>query len=163
MRVVQTSSGWRVHTDDGSALLRWWRDANGVGTINADGAVAHVAVDQRGAGREVTVHGSRWRVYDGPRPVERAASRGRAGDGQVRSPMPASVVGVHVEAGDRVERGQPLVTLTAMKMEIVCDAPGAAVVERVSCAIGDLVTADEVLVTLGIDSAHDIDASGGAG
>src|SRR5680860_1446565 len=152
MRVVQTSSGWRVHTDDGSALLRWWRDANGVWTINADGA-----------GREVTVHGSRWRVYDGPRPVERAASRGRAGDGQVRSPMPASVVGVHVEAGDRVERGQPLVTLTAMKMEIVCDAPGAAVVERVSCAIGDLVTADEVLVTLGIDSAHDIDASGGAG
>jgi biotin carboxyl carrier protein len=77
--------------------------------------------------------------------------------------MPASVVSVHVENGDRVEKGQPLVTLTAMKMEIVCDVPANAVVERVSCEVGALVTADQVLVTLRIDSTEAPDGAGETG
>jgi len=162
-RVSRTSAGWTALTDVGNREIRWWRDANGAWTINVDGAVANVAVNAHETGREVVVHGACWMVYDGPRPVARAASRERASDGQVRAPMPASVVSVHVENGDRVEKGQPLVTLTAMKMEIVCDAPANAVVERVSCEVGALVTADQVLVTLRIDSTEAPDGAGETG
>jgi len=153
MRVARTPDGWRVETDDKTVPFNWWRDASGVWTINVDGAVAKVAVTALESGREVVVHGASWIVHDGPRPVARIAARERASDGQVRAPMPASVVSVHVEAGDRVEKGTSLVTLTAMKMEIVCDAPVSGVVDKVSCSVGDIVTADQVLVTIRVEGA----------
>ena len=49
--------------------------------------------------------------------------------GQVRAGTPAMVVAVHVKPGDRVEVGQPLGVLEAMKMEISFAAPVAGVVE----------------------------------
>jgi biotin carboxyl carrier protein len=53
---------------------------------------------------------------------------------------------------DRVERGQPLVTLTAMKMELVCEAPTAGLVESIACRVDDLVAADQLLVSLTPDA-----------
>ena len=77
-----------------------------------------------------------------------ARGRERATDGRVRAPMPARVLRVHAAPGDQVAAGAPLVTLTAMKMELVCEAPLAGVVETVGCAADQLVEADQVLVTL---------------
>jgi biotin carboxyl carrier protein len=62
--------------------------------------------------------------------------------------MPARVLKVQAAPGDRVAPGTPLVTLTAMKMELVCEAPLAGVVETVDCAVDQLVEADQLLVTV---------------
>jgi urea carboxylase len=66
----------------------------------------------------------------------------------VCSPVNASVWNVAVEAGERVQAGQKLIVLEAMKMEIAVAAPSAGVVEILNCAPGVLVSAGQRLVTL---------------
>ena len=64
------------------------------------------------------------------------------------SPMPATVVQVLVKEGDRVSRGDVLVTLEAMKMELPVLAPRDGLVQSVFCRRGDLVQAGVPLVAL---------------
>jgi urea carboxylase len=64
------------------------------------------------------------------------------------SPVTANVWNVAVETGQRVEAGQRLIVLEAMKMEIAVAAPFAATIEKLNCAPGNLVTAGQNLVTL---------------
>jgi urea carboxylase len=66
----------------------------------------------------------------------------------VCSPVTASVWNIAVEAGQRVQAGQRLMVLEAMKMEIAVSAPSAGTVEMVNCAPGALVNAGQRLVTL---------------
>ena len=50
-------------------------------------------------------------------------SEDRSGDGAILSPMPGRVIAVGVTKGDRVSKGQTLVTVEAMKMEHSLTAP----------------------------------------
>ncbi len=54
-------------------------------------------------------------------------------------PMPARVVKVLVAEGQAVKRGDVLVTLEAMKMELPLKAPRDGSVRSVACRVGDLV------------------------
>jgi len=64
------------------------------------------------------------------------------------SPVPGTVVAVHVAPGDSVTTGQPLVVLEAMKMEHRISADADGTVLEVAVAVGDAVDAHEVLVVL---------------
>ncbi len=66
---------------------------------------------------------------------------------EVRSPMPGTVVAVPVSSGDRVQVGDTIVTVEAMKMEHKLIAPVAGTV-RLSARPGDLVKLDELLATI---------------
>jgi len=66
----------------------------------------------------------------------------------VRSPMSASVWQIAVEVGQRVEAGDRIVILEAMKMEFIVVAPADGVVEMVHCARGGMVMAGQTLATL---------------
>ena len=71
-----------------------------------------------------------------------AAPPGKAaasGDGTLRASMNGRVVAVLVRVGARVEAGQPLVTLEAMKMEHVHVAPRAGIVTAIHVATGQQV------------------------
>jgi urea carboxylase len=80
-----------------------------------------------------------------PFPVEEAVPEGCR---PVFSPVAASVWNIAVETGQRVEAGQRLVVLEAMKMEIAVVAPAAGVVEKLDCGRGSQVSAGQRLVTL---------------
>ena len=80
-----------------------------------------------------------------------AAARDHAGAGgqsALTAPMPGTVIGVLVAAGDRVAARQLLVVLEAMKMETPLVSPYAAVVRAVHVAEGDRVAGGMVLVEL---------------
>jgi acetyl-CoA/propionyl-CoA carboxylase biotin carboxyl carrier protein len=73
--------------------------------------------------------------------------RGRTGaaDGTVRSPMPGTVIAVHVSAGQPVRAGQPLVVVEAMKMEHTVTAPADGVVSELTAKAGQQVGMDDPL------------------
>jgi biotin carboxyl carrier protein len=64
---------------------------------------------------------------------------------QVVAPMPGKVVRVLVEAGDRVEAGQGLLVVEAMKMQNEIRSPKGGTVERLHVKEGQPVNAGEVL------------------
>ena len=64
------------------------------------------------------------------------------------SPLPGTVIAVHVVAGDSVVDGQILMVVEAMKMEHKIIASGAATVTEVRFAVGDRVDTGELLVAL---------------
>ena len=68
--------------------------------------------------------------------------------GTLVTPLPGTVVAVHVTAGQSVERGAPLITVEAMKMEHTVGAPYAGTVERMPFGLGDRVAAGSVLAEL---------------
>ena len=73
------------------------------------------------------------------------------------SPVPGTVVAVHVAAGDEVAAGDTLVVLEAMKMEHRLSADSDGTVVEVVVSVGDAVDAHEVLVVLDprIDAADE--------
>jgi propionyl-CoA carboxylase alpha chain len=64
------------------------------------------------------------------------------------SPLPGTVIAVHVAAGDAVVDGQVLMVVEAMKMEHRIVAAGDAVVTEVRFAVGDRVDQGDLLVAL---------------
>lgn len=66
----------------------------------------------------------------------------------VDAPMPATVIKVMVEMGASVKKGDTLVLLEAMKMELPIRASGDAVVTAVRCRDGERVEAGAVLLDL---------------
>ncbi len=151
LAVERTPDAWHVTTAAAATPLRWWRDPAGPWTIAAADLVARLAVVQHPDGLlEIAGHGGRWLLRPGPLPRSSVLSPQSSvlTDGRVRAPLPARVLRVHAKEGDRVARGQPLVTLSAMKMELAVDAPTAGVVASVACHPDQRVAADDLLLTL---------------
>ena len=74
-------------------------------------------------------------------------SRANTGPAAQKAPMPGLVVKVHVEVGQVVAAGQPVLVLEAMKMENELKAAGPGVVEQIKVKPGQAVEKGTVLVT----------------
>ncbi|HUQ43312.1 MAG TPA: biotin carboxylase N-terminal domain-containing protein [Candidatus Limnocylindria bacterium] len=105
--------------------------------------VAHVDV----AGRSVA-----FRLAPAP-DVDRAArhaagAKAGVGPAEIVAPMPGSILAVHIAAGDRVEAGDPIATLEAMKMEHAVAATVAGTVTELAARPGDQVARGDVLAVV---------------
>ncbi len=79
----------------------------------------------------------------------RVAPKADAGDpAQVGSPLPGLVVGVAVQAGDAVRKGQKLLSIEAMKMETTLYAERAGRVSELLAQVGRQVEAGELLLRI---------------
>jgi biotin carboxyl carrier protein len=68
------------------------------------------------------------------------------GANTVIAPMPGKVLALRVSPGDKVEAGQVLLVLEAMKMENEIGSPGEGVVRTVKCEPGGNVNTGDVLI-----------------
>lgn len=174
-------SGWRnnpsqrqwVEFRDGDHTIRVEYRIDARGRVDAEvNGVAHQghlhAADERGVALEVDgVRRRYWVAAHGPAryvdstlgstaleelprfPVPEA----EVPRGGCVAPMPGKIVAVRVEPGQRVERGQVLVILEAMKMEHEVVAPEEGTVEEVRVEAGQQVEAGAVLVVLASNGA----------
>jgi biotin carboxyl carrier protein len=121
------------------------------GQVEIDGVATDVAWDDPGLARVngervwvVTAGATRWVYHNGCVHVlevenEDAPRRARAHSGSLAAPMPATVRQIRVKAGDAVQRGDTLVVLEAMKMELPIRAAGNGTISAVRCREGELV------------------------
>jgi 3-methylcrotonyl-CoA carboxylase alpha subunit len=71
-----------------------------------------------------------------------------AEEGSLLTPLPGTLVAVHVTTGQQVARGAPLVTVEAMKMEHTLTAPYDGIVTRIAFGLAERVAAGATLVEL---------------
>ncbi len=76
----------------------------------------------------VTLGGETWRISKASVRAARAPEEEHA----LAAPMPGKIASVRVSEGQRVEKGDVLVVLEAMKMEHAVKAPRAGVVSRLA-------------------------------
>lgn len=111
--------------------------------------------------RDVTfeVNGERWFIAttdDGPADggsggagtAVRRPKIDPTATGDVGSPMPGVIVDVKVHTGMKVREGEPLFTLSAMKMETSIKAPRSGTLAKVTVNPGDSVNADDLLASI---------------
>ena len=103
----------------------------------------------------ITVNGN---VYDvvveegatGGAPVAAAPKAASAGAGSIKVEAGAAgkVVRIEANVGTAVKKGDPVVIIESMKMEIPVVAPEDGTVASVDCAPGDAIEAGALLATL---------------
>ena len=143
--------GYRVTVKDRSYHITHaqWAQGRLAFQLGEQLLLAHVA--HNGSSRHIAIGGESWRLERSSQPRSRRRSLGTgagAGSETLEAVMPGQVVEVYVAEGDEVERGQTLVLLEAMKMELRITTSHAGLVRRVNCAAGQVVERGQVLVEI---------------
>lgn len=129
------------------------QDAEGRWTVLLNGIRSQVWVASEGDQRFVHVAGEGDSAFKVASTKRRRRGANAAADGALMAQMPGQVVEVLVSVGEKVEAGQALLVLEAMKMEIRVTSPQAGEVTRVLVSPGDVVQRDQPLVEVAINSA----------
>ena len=123
--------------------------------VRIEGEVHRVVVRRGGRRGEYTlwIDGHRYQVdaLDERTRTIRELTSGTAaplGPKPLIAPMPGLVVRLHIHQGDRVEAGQALVAMEAMKMENELRSQAAGTVKRIGVSPGQAVDKGAVLVEL---------------
>jgi acetyl-CoA/propionyl-CoA carboxylase biotin carboxyl carrier protein len=133
--------GDEVTVDGASFLATGVLDGRDV-LLSTGGRTTRWSTAVDGATTWVGREGASWAVHEQPRQL-RADSHEH--DGDVTSPMPGTVIAVHVAAGAQVVKGEPLVVVEAMKMEHTMTSPLDGTVADVLVRVGQQVAVDELL------------------
>ena len=83
-----------------------------------------------------------------PAAPKAAAPAGAQGSVAVTAPMPGKILGIKVQAGQSVAKGDAIIVLEAMKMENEIVAPSDGTIATIEVAVGDAVEAGQTLATL---------------
>jgi len=95
----------------------------------------------------IQYRGGTLAVHDRTRSAP-AATASTGSDGKVRAAMNGRVVAVLARQGERVEAGQPVMTLEAMKMEHVHTAPIAGTISAIDVVEGEQVTTGKIVAEI---------------
>lgn len=128
-----------------------WKPGDLLFEATIDGRAIAVGVERHGAGWRLTTRGGHHDVRVlSPRAADLSVhliDRPPADTSRLLlSPMPGLLTVLRVAVGDKVEAGQPLAVVEAMKMENILRAPRAATVVAIGVAAGSSVAADEIIM-----------------
>ena len=149
VRVERSGAGYLVAIDDGPPrAIDARRLPNDTLSMIVQSRSFDAVLTRRAGGFDVNVLGTQHacEVVDPRRAALRVADG--AAEGLLATSMPGRVVAVHVQAGDAVERGQPVVVVEAMKMENELKAPCAGTVTDVLVRPGQPVEANAKLLRI---------------
>ncbi|NJC94974.1 MAG: hypothetical protein C3F07_19425 [Anaerolineales bacterium] len=146
--LTPTGKSYRVDMDDKTAEVEILRADTEYGKLDLliDGERVTAYVSSDNAKRWVTLNGRTFVL------TKQSGSRksGAKSDhsGELTAPMPGQVRAVNISEGDAVTKGQTLMVLEAMKMEIRIQAPTDGVVKLLAVKQGQTVEREQVLITV---------------
>ncbi|GAB4491101.1 MAG: hypothetical protein OHK0010_18500 [Anaerolineales bacterium] len=153
VEVLRAGEGWlNLRFSDSSVVdsastLRF-SDSSAVdsaSTLRFSGSSVVISVD--GPQRWVTVNGQTF-VFSLVGGASRRGGTAHHTAGELLAPMPGQIRAVQVAEGDTVTKGQTLVVVEAMKMELKIAAPFEGVVKFVKVQPGQTVEKEELLVEI---------------
>lgn len=147
--VEQVGDRFRVSIGDRVYDVAARQDQPGEFDLEVEGQQWRGYVAGDGSRRYVAVAGETW-VLENPRPRQQRqhGSHPAADSDRLEATMPGLVREVLAAEGALVKRGDTLVVLEAMKMELRLTAPFTGLVRRVHCVAGQVVERGQVLVEL---------------
>jgi len=118
-------------------------------TITVNGNVYDVTVEENGAGAAAPQAApvAAPKAAPAKAPAKPAAAAG-AGSIKVEAGAAGKVFKIEASVGQKVSKGDSIVVVEAMKMEIPVVAPEDGTVASIDVAVGDAVEAGKVLATL---------------
>lgn len=142
-------SMYRVVVDDDEHVVEAL-DLNGTSMVLiVNGRRYRVTVARNGTQRLVAIAGEVYSfVAESGASATNVAS---VASPEIIAPMPGKVLQVLVRSGDRIEPGDGLLLLEAMKMESRLTAEAAGTVAEVRVNAGDMVVGGQVLILLRYD------------
>ena len=114
-------------------------------TITVNGNVYDVVVEENTSGAPAAAKAA---PKAAPAAAPKAAPAGGAGSVKIEAGAAGKVFKLEKKVGDAVKKGDAVVIIEAMKMEIPVVAPEDGTVASVDVAVGDAVEAGAVLATL---------------
>ncbi len=150
VEIERSGCGWNIRLDGRAVDADAVEVSPGIYSILLDGRSHEVRVAPAGDGAGLQIQTGKHEFS--AEVVDPRAWRSRRhgvleakGRQQIVAPMPGKIVRALVHKGDRVEVGQGLLVVEAMKMQNEIRSPKAGVVERLFVAEGQAVNAGEVL------------------
>lgn len=117
-------------------------------TITVNGNVYDVTVEENGVATPTAAAAPRKAVPVPKAPAAAPKAAGAAGGIKVEAGAAGKVFKVEASVGQKVSRGDTVIILEAMKMEIPVVAPEDGTVASIDVAVGDAVEAGAVMATL---------------
>ncbi len=115
-------------------------------TITVNGNVYDVTVEENGAGAPAAAAAPR--AAAAPKAAPAAPKAAGAGSIEVKAGAAGKVFKLEANVGQSVKRGDAVVIIEAMKMEIPVVAPEDGTVASINVAVGDAIESGAVLATL---------------
>lgn len=128
-----------VEIEKGKLLLLSY---TGIGDVHEDGTRL-VFFELNGQPRQI-------KIQDHGAAVERVSHphADKNDPKQIGAPMPGLLVGINVEAGDKIAKGEPLFTIEAMKMQTSVNAETDGEVSEICIAVGEQISANDLIIKL---------------
>lgn len=119
-------------------------------TITVNGTAYDVTVEETGAGAVAAPAAPKAAAPKAaaPAPAPKKAASAGAGAVKIEAGAAGKVFKIEKQVGAAVKKGDAVVIVEAMKMEIPMVAPQDGTVASIDCAVGDAVEAGAVLATL---------------
>jgi biotin carboxyl carrier protein len=145
--ITPAGKSYRLTVDDQTVEAEILKAKNGRLDLLVDGERVTAYVSSDTSRHWVTINGQTLVLTKS----SRARSRGRAGHhaaGELTAPMPGQVRAVNVNEGDAVTKGQTLLVLEAMKMEIRIHAAHDGTVKKLFVKQGQTVEREQILIEI---------------
>ena len=146
VEITPQGKSYRATVGDKTVDVEILRAQDGVLELLIDGERVTAYVSADGAKRWVTVNGQTLMLTKSTSAKRRGAGHDH-GSGLV-APMPGLVRSVNVAEGEAVSKGQTLLVLEAMKMEIRIQAPRDGSVKKLLVQQGQTVEREQVLIEI---------------
>ena len=145
--LIPTGKSYRATVGEKTVDVEIFHAENGKLDLLIEGERVTAYVSSDNAKRWVTINGQTFML------TKQSGSRKSAGGhhhaaGELTAPMPGQVRAVNVSEGEAVVKGQTLMILEAMKMEIRIQASADGVVSSISVKVGQTVEREQTLITV---------------